>query len=54
MPAESKAESKFLNWKFGHGWVKEHHFDNSTAGLPEHVKKKAKEFSERKLASPRV
>lgn len=38
MPAESKAQSRFLNAKFGHGWVKKHHFDNSPKGLPEHVK----------------
>ena len=38
MPAESKAQSKYLNWKFGHKWVKAHEFDNSPKGLPEHVK----------------
>lgn len=38
MPAESKKQSRFLNWKFGHDWVKAHHFDNPTKGLPEHVK----------------
>lgn len=41
MPAESKAQSKFLNWKFGHSWVKKHHFDNSPKGLPEKVSKGA-------------
>lgn len=47
MPAESKAQSRYLNWKFGHSWVKEHHFDNPTEDLPQHiskVKKQAKEF----------
>lgn len=34
MPAVSKAQSRFLNAKFGHAWVKEHGFDNSTHGLP--------------------
>lgn len=42
MPSKSKAQSKKLNAKFGHAWVKEHHFDNSTKGLPEHVKKPKK------------
>lgn len=40
MPAESKAQSRYLNMKFGHEWVKRHHFDNSTKGLPAHVKKR--------------
>jgi hypothetical protein len=34
VPAVSKAQSRFLNARFGHEWVKEHHFDNSTHGLP--------------------
>jgi hypothetical protein len=28
MPARSQAQRRFLNWKFGHKWVKRHHFDN--------------------------
>ena len=36
MPAESQAQRGYLNAKFGHEWVKEHHFDN-TGKLPEHV-----------------
>jgi hypothetical protein len=28
MPAQSEEQRKFLNWKFGHKWVKKHHFDN--------------------------
>lgn len=28
MPAVSQAQRKFLNWHFGHAWVKAHHFDN--------------------------
>jgi len=36
MPLESKAQGRFLNWKFGHAWVKKHHFDNPQGGLPEH------------------
>lgn len=40
MPALSKSQSRYLNWKFGHAWVKKHHFDNPTKGLPNKVKKK--------------
>ncbi len=40
MPAKSKAQSRKLNAMFGHAWVKAHHFDNSTKGLPNRVKKK--------------
>lgn len=40
MPSVSKAQSKKLNAKFGHAWVKAHGYDNSTKGLPEHVRKK--------------
>jgi hypothetical protein len=28
MPAKSEKQRRFLNWKFGHAWVKRHHFDN--------------------------
>jgi len=28
MPAVSQAQRRYLNWHFGHQWVKEHHFDN--------------------------
>ncbi len=48
MPSVSKAQSKKLNATKGHAWVKEHHFDNSTAGLPEHVKKPKKKAPKRK------
>lgn len=27
MPAKSERQRRYLEWKFGHGWVKEHHFD---------------------------
>lgn len=39
MPAESQAQRGYLNAKFGHAWVKKHHFDNKGA-LPAHVKPK--------------
>lgn len=38
MPSQSKAQSRFLNWKFGHAWVKEHHFDNPVHSLPAYKK----------------
>jgi len=28
MPAVSEAQRRYLNARFGHAWVKEHHFDN--------------------------
>lgn len=41
MPARSQAQREYLNAHFGHGWVKEHGFDN-TGKLPAHVGKKKK------------
>jgi len=41
MPAKSEAQRKYLNWRFGHGWVKKHHFDNK-GKLPKRVGKKPK------------
>lgn len=41
MPAKSQAQRRLLNAKFGHEWVKEHHFDNK-GKLPAKVKPKAK------------
>lgn len=38
MPAVSQAQRALLNARFGHAWVKKHHFDNK-GKLPEHVKK---------------
>jgi len=39
MPARSQAQRRFLNARFGHAWVKRHHFDNK-GKLPKRVKKK--------------
>lgn len=39
MPAKSEAQRRALNAKFGHDWVKRHHFDNE-GKLPETAKKK--------------
>jgi hypothetical protein len=39
MPAVSQAQRAYLNAKFGHAWVKKHHFDNP-GKLPTHVGKK--------------
>jgi len=37
MPLQSKSQGRFLNWKFGHDWVKQHHFGGSQKDLPQHV-----------------
>jgi hypothetical protein len=50
MPAVSKAQSKKLNAKFGHAWVKRHHYDNPTKGLPEHVGAKRRTKKKKKRA----
>lgn len=39
MPAVSQAQRAYLNRKFGHAWVKAHHFDNP-GKLPAYVRKK--------------
>lgn len=36
MPVKSQAQRGYLNAKFGHAWVKRHHFDNK-GKLPAHV-----------------
>jgi hypothetical protein len=41
MPLQSKAQGRYLNWKFGHDWVKEHHFGGPQKGLPQRVKAQA-------------
>ncbi len=41
MPAKSQAQRKLLNAKFGHAWVKKHHFDNK-GKLPARVKGKSR------------
>jgi hypothetical protein len=38
MPAKSEAQREMLNAKFGHAWVKRHHFDNK-GKLPAHREK---------------
>ena len=48
MPAKSEAQRKLLNARFGHAWVKEHHFDNP-GKLPAKVgNKKVKKGKARK------
>jgi len=39
MPAVSQAQRAYLNRRFGHAWVKAHHFDNP-GKLPKHVRKR--------------
>ena len=46
MPALSKAQSRYLNMKFGHKWVVAHHFNNKTGSLPDHVQVKKKPHSQ--------
>lgn len=38
MPARSQSQRNYLNWRFGHDWVKRHHFDNK-GKLPDKVEK---------------
>lgn len=45
MPAESEAQRGYLNAKFGHEWVKEHHFDNK-GKLPARKKSVKKEVKD--------
>ena len=35
MPLKSKSQGRLLNARFGHDWVKKHHFGGSQKGLPE-------------------
>lgn len=46
MPAKSQKQRALLNAKFGHAWVKAHHFDNK-GKLPKYVKPKAKKTKKR-------
>lgn len=39
MPAKSQKQRAYLNARFGHDWVKEHHFDNP-GKLPKRKKRK--------------
>lgn len=52
MPAKSEAQRRYLNMKFGHEWVKEHHFDNK-GKLPAHAGSSAKKKSRKKRPGPR-
>jgi len=36
MPARSEAQRRYLNMRFGHKWVKAHHYDNK-GKLPKHA-----------------
>jgi len=38
MPAQSEAQRRYLNMRFGHKWVKRHGYDNK-GKLPPHAKK---------------
>ncbi len=47
MPAKSEAQRKLLNARFGHAWVKAHHFDNK-GKLPARVGGKKTKKRQRK------
>lgn len=49
MPAVSQAQRRFLNARFGHAWVRQHHFDNK-GRLPPY----AKAHDKRKAALARL
>lgn len=49
MPVKSKKQSRYLNMKFGHDWVKRHHFDNSTKGLPQRVEQEGLPLTARQM-----
>lgn len=36
MPAKSEAQRRLLNARFGHDWVRKHHYDNK-GKLPDRV-----------------
>ena len=38
MPAKSQAQRTYLNARFGHAWVKKHHFDTK-GKLSAHIKR---------------
>jgi len=46
MPAKSQKQRAFLNAKFGHAWVKRHHFDNK-GKLPTYASKKKKTVAQK-------
>lgn len=51
MPAVSESQRRYLNMKFGHDWVKKHHYDNK-GKLPKHKargKRKGQEDMVRKF-----
>jgi hypothetical protein len=40
MPLKSRAQARLLNAKFGHKWMKRHHFGGKVKGLPSRVRRK--------------
>ena len=47
MPVKSQAQREYLNWRFGHAWVKRHHFDQK-GKLPAHVRATVKHMQKRR------
>ena len=52
MPAVSEAQRRLLNARFGHAWVKRHHFDNK-GKLPERVGSPVKKKAAKKKKRPK-
>ena len=36
MPLQSQQQAKYLNWRFGHQWLREHHFQQPWHNLPKY------------------
>jgi len=47
MPVRSQAQRAYLNMRFGHAWVKRHHFDQK-GKLPYHVATRRKRRAAKK------
>jgi hypothetical protein len=52
MPATSQAQRGYLNARFGHAWVKKHHFDNP-GRLPGHVAPVTRALAHRRKGAKR-
>ena len=47
MPARSRAQQRYLEYRFGHRWVRRHHFDTS-GPLPERASSGKRQSGKRK------
>jgi hypothetical protein len=53
MPAKSQKQRAYLNSRFGHAWVKEHHFDNA-GRLPMYAAKKKSKAKTKKQGAKKM